>query len=159
DASEIYRRLVSNDETEQMPPAKSRKKLTARQVELVKRWIDEGAAWSTHWAFEAPRRPALPRVKDTTWPRNAIDRFILARLEKEGLQPSPEAPREVLLRRLALDLTGLPPTPEEVDAFLTDPSPDAYEKAVDHFLSSPRYGVRMAWDWLEAARYADSNGY
>src|SRR5205085_585415 len=103
--------------------------------------------------------PALPGVKNKAWPKNAIDHFILARLEREGLAPAPEAARETLLRRVSLDLTGLPPTPQEVDAFLADRSPDAYEKVVDRLLRSPRYGERMAWDWLDAARYADTNGY
>jgi mono/diheme cytochrome c family protein len=157
--SELYTRIASADETEVMPPPKSKKKLTTQQIELVKRWIDEGAPWGKHWSFEKPRRAELPAVKSPAWPQNAIDYFILARLEKQGLQPSPEAPRETLIRRVSLDLTGLPPTPDEVDAFLTDKSPDAYEKVVDRLLKSPRYGERMAWDWLDAARYADSNGY
>ena len=158
-ASELYKRLTSGDETEVMPPPASKKKLTEQQIELVKRWIDEGATWTKHWAFEPQQQLALPKIKRTLWPRNAIDYFVLSRLEKEGLQPSPEAPREVLIRRLSLDLTGLPPTPEDVDAFLADKSPEAYEKVVARLLQSPRYGERMAWDWLEAARYADSNGY
>ncbi len=112
-----------------------------------------------HWAYQAPKRPALPVVLEQSWSRTALDRFILARLEQSGLNPSPEAAPELLIRRLSLDLTGLPPTPEEVDAFLGDSAPDAYEKVVDRLLASPRYGERMAWDWLDAARYADTNGY
>src|SRR5439155_11060101 len=157
--SELYRRVSSHDDTEVMPPAKANKKLSAHQVDTLKRWIDQGASWARHWAFEPPQRPPLPAVKDTAWPKNAIDYFVLARLEQEGLSPSPQAPPEILLRRVYLDLTGLPPTPEEVDAFLADPSPGAYEKVVDRLLASPHYGERMAWDWLDAARYADSNGY
>src|SRR5262245_50185210 len=118
--SELYRRVASDDETEVMPPPKSNKKLTARQIDTLKRWIDQGAAWGKHWSFEPPRRPGLPAVKDRAWPKNAIDFFVLDRVEKAGLTPSPEAPREVLLRRVSLDLTGLPPTPEEVDAFMAD---------------------------------------
>src|SRR5581483_259075 len=157
--SELYRRIVSTEETEVMPPPKSKKKLTPVQIDLIKRWIDEGAHWSRHWALEPPQRPPLPKVKNRGWAKNAIDSFVLARLEKEGLTPSPEASREILIRRLTLDLTGLPPTPDEIDAFLADNSADAYEKLVDRLLTSSRYGERMAWDWLDAARYADSNGY
>src|SRR6516165_8657819 len=112
-----------------------------------------------HWAFATPRRPDVPAVKNPGWCRNAIDRFILARLEKENLAPSPEAPRETLIRRVTLDLTGLPPTPAEVDAFLADPSPDAYPRLVDRLLASPRYGEHLATDWLDAARYGDSHGF
>jgi hypothetical protein len=157
--SEMVRRITSPDAAEVMPPPKSNRKLSARQVELLRRWIDEGARWGRHWALEKPQRPVLPAVRDGNWARNAIDVFILARLETEGLRPSPEAPKETLIRRLTLDLTGLPPTPEEVDAFLADTAPKAYERLVDRLLSSPHYGERMVWDWLEAARYADSNGY
>ena len=157
--SELIRRIASTDPDERMPPPKSNRKLTPRQIEQLKRWIDEGAKWGKHWAFETPRRPALPPVRDAGWPRNAIDRFVHARLEPEGLKPSPEAPKVTLIRRVTLDLTGLPPTPREVDAFLADPSPGAYEKVVDRLLTSPHYGERMVWEWLDAARYADSNGY
>lgn len=157
--SELYLRVISDDAAEVMPPPKSNRKLTAAQKEVLKRWIDEGAAWGKHWAYEAPRRPELPAVKNEKWARNAIDRFVLARLEAEGLSPSAEAARETLLRRVSLDLTGLPPTPEEIDAFLADKSEQAYEKVVDRLLASPRYGERMVWEWLDAARYADTNGY
>src|SRR5690606_16024919 len=118
-----------------------------------------GAEYEQHWAYVPPRRPSLPEVKNKAWPRNAVDYFILARLEQEGLAPSPEAEKTQLLRRVTFDLTGLPPTPEEVDAFLRDNSPKAYEKVVDRLLNSPHYGERMALDWLDAARYADTNGY
>ncbi len=157
--SELIRRITSTDPDEVMPPARSNRKLTAGQVELLRRWIDEGAKWGRHWALERPARPPLPAVRDRDWPRNPIDVFVLARLEAEGLKPSPEAERETLLRRVSLDLIGLPPTPDEVDAFLADRSPGAYERVVDRLLASPHYGERMAWDWLDAARYADSNGY
>jgi hypothetical protein len=157
--SELIHRVSSTDADEVMPPPKSNRKLTATQIETLKRWIDEGAKWGRHWAFDPPRRPTLPAVRDNRWPRNGIDRFILARLEAEGLTPSAEAPKETLLRRVTLDLTGLPPTPAEVDAFLADAAPGAYERVVDRLLASPHHGERMVWEWLDAARYADSNGY
>ena len=157
--SELVRRITSTDADELMPPAASNRKLLPEQINLLKRWIDEGAVWGKHWAYETPVQPLLPTVKLANWPRNPIDGFVLARLEKEGLRPSPEAPKETLLRRVYLDLVGLPPTPEVVDAFLLDDSPDALERVVDRLLGSPRYGERWAWDWLDAARYADSSGY
>jgi hypothetical protein len=157
--SELIARVTSNEPDEIMPPARSGRTLTPRQIESLTRWIDEGARWGTHWAFEPPRRPAPPMVRDRSWPRNPIDAFVLERLEAEGLAPAPEAERTTLIRRATLDLTGLPPTPGEVDAFLADVAPDAYEKVVDRLLHSPRYGERMASRWLDAARYADTNGY
>ena len=157
--SELIKRISSEDVEDQMPPAKRKHKLSGQQVEILRRWVDQGATWGKHWAYEAPQRPELPPVAAKTWPHTPVDSFILARLEKDGLKPSPEAPRETLIRRVTLDLTGLPPTPEEVAAFAADSAPDAYEKLVDRLLKSPRYGERMAWDWLDAARYADTNGY
>jgi hypothetical protein len=158
--SELYQRVTSNDPGDVMPPPRLGRKLSARQIELIKRWIDQGAPWGDHWALTKPVRPALPRLKQFAGQvRNPIDAFILARLEKEGLTPSPAAGRETLIRRVTLDLTGMPPTPAEVDAFLNDPSPAAYERVVERLLASPAFGERMAWDWLDAARYADSNGY
>jgi hypothetical protein len=134
--------------------------LSERQVALLTRWIEQGATWQKHWSFIPPQRPALPTgLKNPTWIRNPIDAFVLQRLEREGLQPSAEAERATLLRRVSLDLTGLPPTPAELDAFLADTSTDAYEKVVDRLLRSPQYGERMAFPWLDASRYADSNGY
>ena len=159
DASELVKRLLSSDPDEVMPPPSTKKNLSAEQIALLKRWIDEGAGWGKHWAFETPRRPALPDVKRTDWVRNPLDAFILARLEQEGLTPSPEADKAKLLRRVTLDLTGLPPTPAELEAYLADSSPAAYEHVVDRLFRSPRYGERMVWEWLEAARYADTNGY
>ena len=156
--SEVVARILSKDEEAVMPPPKSGKKLTADQVALLKRWIEEGAPWQSHWAFDAPKRPEPPAVKNTAWGRNEIDRFILARLEKEGLQPSSETDKARLIRRVTYDLTGLPPTPEDVEAFTADRSPDAYEKVVDRLLTSPRYGENMARYWLDAARYADTHG-
>src|SRR5207237_1323699 len=132
---------------------------TPGEIDRIRTWIAQGAKWQSHWSFIAPKRRPLPAVKDGTWPRNAIDYFILERLQQEGLSPSPEASRETLVRRVSLDLTGLPPTPAEIDAFLKDTSPNAYERVVDRLLASPRYGERMATRWLDAARYADSNGY
>src|SRR5262245_41535548 len=158
--SELYRRLVSTEPHEAMPPPRSTRKLTPAQIALIKRWIDEGAAWGEHWSFTKLVRPPVPRpARFAEKVRNPIDAFLLARLEKEGLAPSPAAARPTLIRRVTLDLTGLPPTPAEVDAFVNDRSPDAYEKVVERLLASPHFGERMAWDWLDAARYADSNGY
>ncbi|KAJ8136315.1 hypothetical protein OY671_010472, partial [Metschnikowia pulcherrima] len=131
------------------------------QTTVSKNWIDQGAVWSAHWAFSPPVRPQVPSLskKQSTWARNPIDAFVLARLEKEGLEASPEAERATLIRRVTPDSTALPPTPEEVNRFLADESPNAFEKVVDRLLASPRYGERMAWRWSEAARYADTNGY
>ncbi len=157
--SELLRRILSTDASEQMPPPKSNKKLTAVQIDLLKRWVEQGAEYAAHWAFVAPARPSLPKVQQGQWVRNDIDRFILARLEKEGLKPSPEADRTTLIRRLALDLTGLPPTLAEIDAFLNDKQPGAYERVVERYLGSPHYGERLAVDWLDAARFADTHGY
>ncbi|MBL68288.1 MAG: hypothetical protein CMO74_07545 [Verrucomicrobiales bacterium] len=157
--SELFARITSTDPDEQMPPRDSQRKLSAHQIALIKKWIEQGAKWQGHWAFITPKRPALPKVKDKKWPRNGIDHFILARLEREGLGPSAAADRATLLRRVSLDLTGLPPTPGEVSGFLLDKAPDAYEKAVDRLLASPRYGERMAFRWLDAARYSDTSGY
>ncbi len=158
--SEMYRRISSSDPAVKMPPAFSGRTLTAPEIELIRRWIEQGAKWQTqHWSFIPPRPPALPQVHTRSWPRGAIDFFVLDRLERDGLRPSPEADKATLIRRVSLDLTGLPPTPDEIDGFLQDPSPNAYEKVVDRLLQSPRYGERMATRWLDAARYADTNGY
>lgn len=159
DESEVYLRIASNDPAMLMPPPKSGKKLSTKQIELIKAWIDQGARWNSHWAFEAPQRPKMPKIQRADWVRNSIDELIVARLEREGLSPSPEADRTTLLRRLSLDLIGLPPTIAEVDAFLGDKSDKAYENAVDRLLASPHYGERWARIWLDAARYADSDGY
>jgi mono/diheme cytochrome c family protein len=156
--SELIRRIEATGD-EVMPPAKSLKQLTAAQKQTLSRWISEGAKFQTHWAYTPPRRPELPAVKQEAWVRNPIDRFVLARLEKETLSPSPEAAKGTLLRRVSLDLTGLPPTPAELTAFVADQSPDAYEKVVDRLLASPRFGERLATVWLDVARYADTNGY
>ncbi len=166
--SDLIRRITSTDDDEVMPPEGER--LSAAQVKLLRDWIDAGAVWpdalagddargKNHWAFRAPVRPPLPVLKDAKGVRNPLDRFIHARLEKENLAPSPEADRVTLLRRLSLDLIGLPPTIAEVDAFLADKSEDAYERVVDRLLASPHYGERWGRHWLDAARYADSDGF
>src|SRR5436190_5129283 len=157
--SDLLARLTTKDEDDLMPPPKSGKKLTPAQIDLLRRWVAEGAAWQRHWAFVKPERPPLPAIKNKKWPRQEMDYFVLARMEKEGLQPSPEADKTTLIRRASFDLTGLPPTPQEVDAFLADKSPEAYDKLVDRLLDSPCYGEHEARYWLDAARYADSHGF
>jgi hypothetical protein len=159
DASEMLHRLTTEEPEERMPPAESGLTVSPGQIATLRRWIEQGAKWQPHWSLIRPRRPSLPEVSQDEWARNPIDRFILTRLEREGLQPSPPAERTTLIRRVTLDLTGLPPTLEEVDAFLADRAPGAYERVVDRLLSSPRFGERMAKRWLDAARYADTNGY
>jgi hypothetical protein len=159
DASELVRRIHSDSPNEVMPPPATKSMLTAEEKKTLRDWIAAGAEYKPHWAFIAPRAVSLPEVRDETWPRNPIDRFILARLEAEGLRPSPPADRYTLARRLHLDLIGLPPTPEEVNAFVNDPDPQAYERLVDRLLASPHYGERWARKWLDLARYADTNGY
>lgn len=160
EASELVRRVLTDNADERMPPLGSNKKLTAAEIDTLKRWIAQGAEYQPHWAFVPPKHSNPPAVIDAKkWVRNDIDRFVLARLEREGLQPAGEAARESLLRRLAFDLTGLPPTIEEVKSFLADASPQAYEKMVDRYLASPAYGEQMARHWLDLARYADTNGY
>jgi hypothetical protein len=159
DESKLVARVFSADPGEVMPPPKAKKPLTAQAKELLKRWIAAGADYETHWAFVPPARPPLPAVRNGAWARNPIDRFVLARLERDGLGPSPEADRTTLIRRLTLDLTGLPPSTREVEDFLADQAPDAYDKVVSRLLASPRYGERMGLPWLDAARYADSNGF
>jgi hypothetical protein len=155
----LIEKITEPNPKDRMPPPDSGHVLTDRQIDLLRRWIDQGAKWDTHWAYVPPTRPQLPPLRDTSWVRNPIDQFILARLEREGLKPSAEADRVTLLRRVTLDLTGLPPTPADIDAFVADTAPDAYEKRVDALLQSPHYGERMAMPWLDASRYADSHGY
>src|ERR1043165_2928234 len=157
--SEVVRRIFAQDADERMPPIKGGSALTEPEEELIKRWIDQGAPYQMHWAFVKPARPAVPKVKNRSWVKNEIDAFILHRLEQEGLPPSPPADRVTLIRRLSLDLRGLPPSLQEVDAFLADTSPDAYEKLVDQMLASPRYGEKMALTWLDLARFGDTSGY
>ncbi len=157
--SELVLRIRHTDPDLRMPPTGSNHSLTPTEIDLLTEWIRQGAQWESHWAFIAPVRPDLPQVRNKSWVRNEIDHFVLARLEQAGLQPAPEADRATLLRRVTFDLTGLPPTIDELDTFIRDKSPDAWEKAVDRLLASPRFGERMAFEWLDAARYADTNGY
>jgi hypothetical protein len=157
--SVLYQRIATHDEDDRMPPSKAVKQLRAEQIETIGRWIDEGAQWERHWAFIPPTKPARPAVDHAEWVRSELDLHVLARLEREGLVPAAEAAPATLLRRASYDLTGLPPTPEEVDAFVKDTRPDAYERAIDRLLESPRYGEHMARFWLDLARYADTNGY
>ena len=153
----LVHRVSAGDPVTRMP--RGGEALSESDVETLRLWIDQGAEWESHWAFIAPERPLVPMVSDAEWPRSAVDNFILERLEAEGLSPSEEADRATLLRRVTLDLTGVPPTPTELSDFLNDDAADAYERAVDRLLASPRYGERMAVEWLDAARYADTNGY
>ena len=157
--SVLVKKITEPDPAERMPPPDSGHALTDKQIELLRRWIDEGAKWDTHWAYASPARPEPPVPGQHSWVSNPIDQFILSRLEREGMRPAPEADKVTLLRRVTYDLTGLPPTPAEIDAFLADKSPNAYETRVDALLQSPRYGERMAMPWLDAARYADTHGY
>jgi len=157
--SRLLARISAANQAARMPPAQTGAGLTETQIATIRKWIEQGAKWERHWSFVPPQRPALPSVRNEKWLRNPIDRFVLARLEREGLKPSPEADRATLLRRLSFDLTGLPPATSEVDAFLADKSADAYEKQVDRLLALPQYGERMAMQWLDLARYADTHGY
>ncbi len=157
--SEVFHRIISTDPEYRMPSPESHLSLSNREKAILIKWIEDGAGYQPHWAFIRPEKTAPPAVKKTDWPKNPIDRFILHRLETENLAPAPEASKEIMLRRLSLDLTGLPPTLAEIDAFLLDKSPDAYEKQVDRLLDSPHYGEKMAVDWLDLARFADSHGY
>lgn len=157
--SYLIERIYSDDSDLLMPPPDSNRQLSDQQKEVLRSWIEQGAEYQEHWAFVAPIRPAKPGVVNEAWVRNPIDRFVLAKLEVEKLSPSPEADRETLIKRLSIDLTGLPPTLDEIDAFVNDGDPRAYEKLVDRLFASPHYGERMALPWLDAARYSDSNGF
>ena len=157
-ASELLKRIAATDD-ERMPPPDEGKALSGAQVQILKAWIDEGAEYQSHWAFKRPGRPKEPLLKNEAWPRNAIDRFVLSKLEGGGMKPALEARRETLIRAVSFDLTGLPPTLAEVDKFLADSKAGAYERMVDHYLDSPAYGEHMARHWLDLARYADTNGY
>jgi hypothetical protein len=160
DESQLWRRIASTDPNERMPPPDSGKKLSEPEIATLRAWLLQGAKWEKHWSFLPVERPPLPPIRNPQSAiRSALDPFILARLEEENLAPSGEADQNTILRRVTLDLTGLPPTPEEIAAFIADQSPDAYERAVDRLLASPRYGERMAAPWLDAARYADTHGY
>ncbi|MBI4905669.1 MAG: DUF1553 domain-containing protein [Acidobacteria bacterium] len=158
-ASTLIQRVTATNKGLRMPPIASGHTLSDKEIATMRRWIAEGAKWEKHWSFLATVRRPQPTVSNQKWIRNPIDAFVLARLDKEGLKPSPEASKETLIRRVSLDITGLPPTPAEIDAFLKDTSGTAYEKLVERLLASPRYGERMGIRWLDAARYADTNGY
>ena len=155
----LIHRVFSEDPDEAMPPAEAKKKFGDKERTLLKRWIEEGAQWSVHWAFVTPTKPTLPTNINDKWTRNPIDHFTEPMMQQKRLQPSVQASNETLIRRLSLDLTGLPPTPEAVETFLADTADDAYERLVDQLLASPHFGERMAWPWLDAARYSDTNGY
>ena len=157
--SKVMHRITSSDPGTVMPPPESNLTLSDYEIALIERWIKQGAEWKPHWAFIPPVLSPVPAVENVDWPQNNIDRFILARLEREGLTPAKEADRERLLRRVTLDLTGLPPTLEQIDDFLTDIRPGAYERVVDRLLASENYGERMATEWMDLSRYADSHGY
>jgi mono/diheme cytochrome c family protein len=156
--SELINRITTDDADDKMPP-KDKKPLKSVEIAALKQWVAKGADWPVHWAYQSIKRPAPPAVQDPAWPRNEIDRFVLAQLETKKLRPSPEADRYTLIRRLSYDLLGLPPTPDEADAFVADKSPDAYEKLADRMLASPHFGERWGRHWLDRARYADSDGY
>jgi hypothetical protein len=159
ESSKLVYRISSEDETVRMPPPSSNLRLSNYEKQVLIKWIEQGAPYEAHWSFIPPEKPVLPKVSDKSWPRNAIDNFILETLESKGMKPSPEASKEKLVRRLYFDLTGLPPSLEAIDAFLEDDAPEAYENLVDELLDSPAYGERMSSDWLDVARYADSHGY
>jgi len=159
ESSEIWKRIMSNDADLVMPPPESHLTLAPHEKELLRRWIEQGAEYKPHWAFTAPTPPSVPEINDKKWATNAVDNFVLAQLEKNGLEHSPPANRATLLRRVTFDLTGLPPTPAELENFMNDEISGAYERVVDRLLASPRYGERMATDWLDLSRYADSHGY
>ncbi|MBI1370596.1 MAG: DUF1553 domain-containing protein [Planctomycetes bacterium] len=156
--SQMIRKISATDPKDHMPPASTHKQLTPKQIETLTQWIADGAEYEKHWAFIAPVEPAMPKISDPAWVRNPIDTFVLARLDKNGLKHSPEADKLTLIRRVTFDLTGLPPTLAEIDAFMADESPEAYEKLVDRLLASPHYGQHMARYWLDAARYGDTHG-
>ena len=156
--SEVVNRILSDDEGTRMPPPDAPKQLTPEEKLLIRNWVAQGADWQEHWSFIPPSASKVPQVEEARWPRNSIDHFILAKLESEGLQPSPAASKETLLRRVTLDLTGLPPSVDQMTGFLADDSATAYERTVDRLLDSPHYGEHMARFWLDAARYADTNG-
>ena len=159
EASELWKRITSADADEHMPPKKSNKELTKEQIALLGRWIQQGGKYQKHWSLLVPSRAALPALKNARWARNPIDYFVLTRLDAEKLAPAPEADRRTLLRRLSFDLTGLPPTPADVNAFVGATDPQAYENAVDRLLASAHFGERMALTWLDLVRFADTGGY
>ncbi len=157
--SELIARILSDDIETVMPTPESNLSLTAEEKAILVKWVEQGAEWKTHWAFNTPEKAELPHLENADWPKNEIDYFVLDKLESLNLKPSPEAEKETLIRRLSFDLNGLPPTPEEIDNFKNDTSEKAYENLVDRLLASPRYGERWAWEWLDVARYSDTNGF
>jgi len=158
DKSPLVHRIETKNVKDRMPPPEAHKTLKPEQIALLREWVKQGAQYEELWSFLPPKHQPIPAVTHGDWARNAIDNLVLARLEKEGLQPSPEADRRSLIRRVTYDLTGLPPTPEEVEAFVADSTPDAYEKVVERLLASPRYGEHRAHYWLDVARYGDTHG-
>ncbi|MDA1191853.1 MAG: DUF1549 domain-containing protein, partial [Candidatus Poribacteria bacterium] len=152
-------RVTSDEPTVKMPPPHANRQLTRAEIDKITKWIEQGAEWEEHWSYIPPERTKEPEVLNDKWIANAIDRFILSRLESQEIAPSPEADKRTLIRRVSFDLIGLPPTAAEVEAYVSDKSPDAYERLVDRLLSSPRYGERMATHWLDLTRYADTSGY
>jgi hypothetical protein len=159
DGSDLIGRISAKDEDDRMPPADKGRALSPAEIETLRAWIAQGAEYTGHWAFVPPQRAAPPKVRNSSWAKTPIDRFVLARLEQAGLTPAPRASREALLRRASLDLVGLPPTPAQIAAFIADRSPDAYSKLVDRLLASPHHGERWGRHWLDVARYADSGGF
>jgi hypothetical protein len=157
--SELFNRIISEDPEYRMPSQESNLALSPKEKAILIKWIEDGAEYKKHWAFIPPQKHDIPKIKDKSWTKNPIDHFVLSKLEQEGIQPSAEADKETLLRRLSLDLTGLPPSLAEIDAFLADPSDNAYEKQVDRLLNSPHYGEKMAMHWMDIARFADTHGY
>ena len=157
--SEVFHRIIASDPDLMMPPPESNLSLTDKEKAIIVRWIEQGAEYKPHWAFVKPERPKLPKVKNKQWPQNEIDYFVLKKLEKQGLEPNSKANKTTLIRRLYFDLTGLPPTPVQVDGFINNTSADAYEKLVDDLLQSPAHAERMAMEWMDVARYADSHGF
>ena len=158
-SSLLFHRITASDPEERMPPPEAHKELSPLQIAILEKWIEDGAQYKQHWSFISPENPPEPEVENSAWIQNTVDRFILSRLEQEGLRPSDEADRRTLIRRLSFDLTGLPPTLEEIQSFIDDTSEDAYENVVDHYLASNHFGERMAVHWMDLARYADTNGY
>ena len=160
DESPLIRKISNRQSARVMPPRKTGKTVSDTEIAILRDWIAQGAEYETHWSFRAPIAPPPPVVNpDSAWAKNPIDRFLLAKMTREGLKPSPQTDKTALIRRLTLDLTGLPPTLSEIDAFLRDARPDAYERVVDRLIASPRFGERMALDWLDASRFADTHGY
>ena len=156
--SELYQRITDEDPEQRMPPSESKLSVSNFEIALIEKWIKQGAEWKPHWSFIPPQKMTLPKVGQTRWPQNSIDYFVLHRLENLNQKPSARAEKEKLLRRLSFDLTGLPPDPETIDAFLADNSTKAYEKLVDKYLFSESFGERMATEWIDLARYAETNG-